>query len=576
MFSSFPKPFIALFWLAVLSALATSPARGQVPIPEDFLPSGRVGEYVQSASSFLKQTPEDRFAPRVAFDLYVLFSSMGKTAEAKQLRGKILLDYPHSFQAGYLITTFEDAGKFAKFLDALAEKMFAKDPKGVPKGFCRLFKVGLQRFRGHPDLSENLSLLLKGYLFSQVAGEKDLGSQFRKNLALKEISLEDDREREIVQIALSRTAKFEERIVTLHEMEDDKIARFLKRVYMSALDETTAKLPSIQRVKILTVLEEKEHAQALALIDSLPETDQNLPEIMYWKGLCHFGLGQDAEAVAIFTQVYKADPQGGWAGTVKAFGEGILSFNRSVEQQAELCHQLVQGLLKDTEVFQVRVTHDGKGGKSPMQVYVGVMPGKNFMEVSFTRGEELFFAYRTTNVDSTLYFKDEPFIHHFPQPGPILSPTLDVERKPEGGFSFNAEASMESNFSAAKKKSQVLLDSPLLSTKAGIQELLAYSFRKQGSCPLQAQQTGENVEFQGLLPALQKPGFKLYSFEQNSKGRVVKIGLPSLQFTDLQYGSASEVQLSPPVWPKRQIQKHSQLDIALFLRVFSVLAELVK
>lgn len=576
MFSCSSKPLAALVWLVVLSGLAATPALGQVPIPEDFLPSGRVGEYVQSSSAFLKKTPGDRFAPRVAFDLYVLFSSMGKKAEAEQLRGKILLDYPHSFQAGYLITTFEDAGKFASFLDALAEKMFAKDPKGVSKGFCRLFKVGLQRFRGHPELSENLSLLLKGYLFSQVAGEKELGSQFRKNLALKEISLEGDQEREIVQIALSRTATVEDRILQLHVMEGDKLARFLKKIYLSALDEATAALPSIRRVKILAALEEKEHAEALGLIESLPDADRNLPEIMYWKGLCHFGLGQDAEAVAVLTQVYKGDPQGKWAGTVKAFGEGILTFNRAVEQQADLCHRLVQGLLKDTEVFQVRVTYEGKDGQPPMHVYVGVMPGKNFMEVSFTKGEELIFAYRTTNIDSTLFFKDEPVIHQFPQPGPILSPSLDVERKPEGGFSFNAEASMETNFSAAKKKSQVLLDSPLLSTKAGIQELLAYSFRKQGACPLQANQAGEDFVYQGLLPTLHKPGVKLYSFKQNALGKVIGIGLPSLQLTNLQYGSAAQVQLTPPEWPEKQVQNHAQLDIALFLRVFSVLAELVK
>ena len=87
--------------------------QAQVPIPEDYLPAGRVGEYVQAASSFLKNSPTDRFAPRVTFDLYTLFSSMGKTKEAEQLRGKLLLDYPLSFQAGYLITTFEDASKFS-------------------------------------------------------------------------------------------------------------------------------------------------------------------------------------------------------------------------------------------------------------------------------------------------------------------------------------------------------------------------------------------------------------------------------------------------------------------------------
>ena len=92
--------FLCLFWVTGLQA--------QVPIPEDYLPSGRVGEYVQAASSFLKNSPQDRFAPRVTFDLYTLFTSIGKTKEAEQLRGKLLMDYPLSFQAGYLITTFED------------------------------------------------------------------------------------------------------------------------------------------------------------------------------------------------------------------------------------------------------------------------------------------------------------------------------------------------------------------------------------------------------------------------------------------------------------------------------------
>ncbi len=574
-----PGPSLEFKWIWRLIFLGLAPLAtfGQVPIPEDFLPSGRVGEYVQSATSFLKNNPQDRFAPRVAFDLYVLFSSVGKVTEAEQLRGKVLMDYPHSFQAGYLITTFEDAGKFSKYLDALADSMFSKDPKGVPQGFCRLYSVGLKRFRGHPDITENLPLLLKGYLFAQVASENDLAAHFRKNLALKEISLEKDKERELVQIALSRSTSLEERILQLHAMEGDKLARFLKRVYLSSLDKPTANKASLGRVRILTFLEEKEHAQALGMIETLPDIEKNVPEVLFWKGLCHYGLGQDAEAVAALTRVYHMDPQGEWAETVKAFGEGILSFNQSVEQHADFCQGLVQSMFKEAEVFQVLATFgDESKGKSPMLIYLGVMPGKNFMEVTFTRGDDLFLAYRTTNVDSTLYFKGEEVIHHFPQPGPILSPSLDVERKPDGGFNFNAEASMEANFAVAKKKSQNLLDSPLLNTRNGLRELLAYSFRKQGSCPLPSRNSTNSVIFSGLLPTLQKPGIKSYSVEENPLGKIAKITFPGLQLSGLQYGLETEVQLARPVWPERQIQEHSQLDLPLFLRVFTVFADLVK
>lgn len=562
--------FLCLFWGTGLQA--------QVPIPEDFLPSGRVGEYVKAATSFLKNSPQDRFAPRVTFDLYTLFASIGKTAEAEQLRGKLLLDYPLSFQAGYLITTFEDASKFAKFLDGLIDKLYEKDPAGLPKSFCRLYSVGLTRFRGHHDLSEDLSLLLKGYLFSQVAKESDLEKQIRKNLALKQIEVDDPTEQELLEVSLSRTLSVEERILRLHAIEGEKLANFLKRVYLETLDEKTANLPSIQRVKIQNRLEDKQFSEALVLINALPVEAKKAQDIRFWQGLSYYGLGQDAEALKVFGEIYNENPQGAWAETVKGFGEGLLAFTTSIEQQSVLIHQFIQALLTETEVFQVRLVYEGENGRhpTPLHVYVGVLPKQNFMEITFTKGNELILAYRTTNVDSTLFFKDESVIHHFPKPGPILSPTMNVEKSEDGGFTFSAEASMESSFSAAKKKSQLLLDTPILNTQKGIQELLIHTYRKHGICPLPYSKVGDSFIYSGLLPEYQKPGLEKYALVQNAKGRLVNMQFPGIKLTDLQYGTAAKVQLTPPVWPEKSVQNHQQLDIPLFLRVFAVLAEIIK
>ena len=561
--------FLCLFWVTGLQA--------QVPIPEDYLPSGRVGEYVQAASSFLKNSSQDRFAPRVTFDLYTLFTSIGKTKEAEQLRGKLLMDYPLSFQAGYLITTFEDAGKFAKFLDGLIDKLYKKEPAGLPKSFCRLYSVGLKRFRGHRDLSENLPLLLKGYLFAQIAGESDLEKQIRKNLALKQIEVDDPTEQELLEVSLSRTLTIEERILRLHAIEGEKLASFLKRVYLESLDAETAKLLSIQRVKIQNRLEDKQFSEVLGLINALPMEAKKASDIRFWQGLSYYGLGQDAEALKVFGEIYNENPQGAWAETVKAFGEGLLALSTSIEQQSVLIHQFIQAMLGETEVFQVRLVHEGeKENSTPLHVYVGVLPNQNFMEITFTKGNEMILAYRTTNVDSTLFFKDESVIHHFPNPGPILSPTMNVEKSEDGGFSFSAEASMESSFSAAKKKSQLLLDTPILNTQKGIEELLASTYRKHGICPLPFSKAGDSFIYTGLLPNYQKPGLEKFQLLQNAHGRLVKMQFPGIQLTDLEYGPASTVQLTSPAWPEKSVQNHQQLDIALFLRVFAVLAELIK
>ena len=566
-----------LKWLGFFVLFTGSHSFAQVPIPEDYLPNGRVAEYVQAASKFLQSSPNDRFAPRVTFDLYTLFSSIGKTQEAEQLRSKLLLNYPHSFQAGYLITTFEDAGKFAKFLDSLIQSKFQEDPKSLPQSFCRLYKVGLQRFRGHKDLSENLPLLLKGYVLAQVAKEEDVEKQIRKNLAIKQIEVEDETQQEILVITLSRTFSLPERIQKLHELEGEKLAGFLKTVYLEGLDPESAKLPAMQLIRIENQIEAKEFSDAIDLIEALPAESRNSLNVRYWKGFCFYALGKDAEALKEFGDIYNTDPNGIWSSTVKAFGEGILNVNEAMSQQADFLHRLFQSLLAETEVFQVKVVYEqSQSEKPPLYVYLGIMPEQNFMEVSFTSGNELIFAYRTTNVDSTLYIQNEALIHHFPKPGPILSPTFDLKKDKDGGFQFSAEASMETNFSAAKKKSQKLLETPFLNSKAGIQELLNYSYRNQGICPLQPQKVGDEIIHVGLLANKRKPAVRNFKMIQDASGKLVRMEFPEIQLTDFQYGSSANVKLTPPAWPQKQVKKHDQLDISLFFQVFSVLSQLVK
>ena len=572
----FSRTFFFL-WLGFIVLFSRTHSIAQVPIPEDYLPNGRVSEYVQAASKFLKSSPNDRFAPRVTFDLYTLFSSIGKTSEAEQLRSKLLLDYPHSFQAGYLITTFEDAGKFSEFLDSLIQSKYKDDPKNLPKSFCRLYKVGLQRFRGHKDLSENLNLLLKGYVLSQVAKEQDVEKQIRKNLAIKQIEVEDETEQELLAITLSRTFSHPERIQKLHKLEGNTLASFLKSVYLEGLDPESAKLPAMQLIRVENQIEAKEFADAIAMIEALPAESRNTLKVRYWKGFCFYALGKDAEALKEFGDIYNADPNGPWASTVKAFGEGILNVNTAMSQQADYLHLLIQSLLSGTEVFQVKVVYDNsQSEKHPLHVYLGVVPKQNFMEVSFTRGNELMFAYRTTNVDSTLYFQTEAIIHHFPKPGPIISPTFDLKKEQDGGFQFSMEASMETNFSAAKKKSQKMLETPILNSKVGIQELLNYTYRNQGICPLPPQKVGDEIIHVGLLANKRKPSVNNFRMIQDASGQLVKMEFPEIQLTDMQYGSAESVKLTPPAWPEKQVKQHDQLDIALFFRVFSVLSQLVK
>ena len=109
------NPLLLFFTLALAPFLVVA----QVPIPEDYLPSGQGEEYLKAAGQFLEKNASDRFAPRVAFDLFTVSSSMGSNAIADAARARLLFDYPQSFQAGFLYTTFEDAADFRNFLNEI-------------------------------------------------------------------------------------------------------------------------------------------------------------------------------------------------------------------------------------------------------------------------------------------------------------------------------------------------------------------------------------------------------------------------------------------------------------------------
>ena len=172
------NPLLLFFTLALAPFLVVA----QVPIPEDYLPSGRGEEYLKAAGQFLEKNSSDRFAPRVAFDLFTVSSSMGSNAIADAARARLLFDYPQSFQAGFLYTTFEDAEDFRNFLNERTEQQFEKNPAELPEKFCQVFKIGLMRFKGSSELAGDFSLLLKAYAFSQITQDTELASMARREL----------------------------------------------------------------------------------------------------------------------------------------------------------------------------------------------------------------------------------------------------------------------------------------------------------------------------------------------------------------------------------------------------------
>ena len=549
--------------------------QAQVPIPEDFVPAGRVEEYLASAKRFLENHPSDRFAPRVAFDLYTITAGIGRKEEAVAARSKLLFLYPRSFQAGYLFSTFEDAKEFRNFLNKQTEDYFKANYAGLPEKFCQVFMIGLQRFGHHPDLAGDFSLLLKGFAFSQITGDKQLNSMARQELALKRIEFQDGPFLQTLDLCMNRNLSLKQRVLGLHGIQDGKDALFLKRIFMDRLSAEVQAEPEILRIHAEDALRQRKFEEAMGFISKLPPADRNVPQILFWHALCQFALKRDSDAVKVLGNLYQSHPQSPWATVAKAYGEGILHLESNSKLHVEGLYTFIQTMQKGMDLFQATIEFESnRSNPRKYLIYLGVMSRQNYLEISVSEEGRHLFAYRTGKTESALFLKEEGKIYHFAKPGPIPAPKIQLQKKADGTFYISADASIESSFEQARKNNKGILNSPFLTTPEGLRVLFDYSVRKLGICPLSPIQAENTRTFEWLVPRVQTPELDRLRFQLDSQGRLSGVTFPQFRLVDIEYGGAGEARLTPPDWPSAPVEKQDELNAALFFRVFAALSAL--
>lgn len=558
-----------------LALCAVGLSSAQVPIPEDYLPAGRGEEYLEAAERFLGEQSADRFAPRVAFDLYTVSSSMGRKDVAEPARVRLLFDYPQSFQAGFLYTTFEDAGKFRTFLNEQTEEQFKTNPGQLPEKFCQVFKIGLQRFQGRPEVAGDYSLLLKAYAFSHITQDSELASLARRELSLKRIEIEEGPALQTLDACMDRSLPPLDRVLKLNEVGDNEDATFIKKVFMARLPAPMLADPRIVRIFAEDALRQRDFAGALAHIGKLPPETQEDDQVLFWIARSQFAQGSDAEAVKTLGRLFQLHPQSPWAVSAKAYGEGILQLPANRKSHVEALHAFTKGMLEGLDVFQSTLEYrEEPDGAVKFFVYLGIMQSQNYLEVSVRDKDGFLFAYRTGGEESALYLKDRGKVFQFAKPGPIPAPRFNLEKKPDGTFFISADASIEPSFEHAKRKNQGLLNSPFLKTPEGLALLFDYTIRKLGVCPLPPVADGRGRNFEWLVPRVGKPDLDRLRFKLGGEGRLQEIEFPQFRLMNVEYGLAAQARLAPPKWPQVEVESHPELDAALFMQVFSSLASL--
>ena len=379
---------IVLFLILSASAFAQS---AQFPMLEDYLPSGKVAEYIDAASKYLQQHPSSRFAPRVAFDLLMVSEGTSNKTLADTMRALLLFEHGRSIQAFYVVAGFKEAKDLRDFLKNQAKIKLEDDPGSLSLQFTQAVEVGLYHFK--EKLLEDGDFLLQAYALADIVGAERI-SQIILPALRRECAVNEDLSL-VFNIFQDNTLNTVEKIIKLHDRK--KGADFLEQFYLTTLTSAQKMHPPILKIGAENAIRSKEYETAQTLIGSMPNDMQNDPQIRFWKGWSLFALQKDRQAIDTFDQLIKIQQNNKWATPANIFSLGI----RNYAQWQQLNSNAI---LAATKVFQEgvgvleaifsyhQVTKTGP--KQTYMIYVGVVPDENHLEFSISKADRIFWDIR--------------------------------------------------------------------------------------------------------------------------------------------------------------------------------------
>lgn len=566
-----------LLFFCVLPFLAAStPATAQeatFPMSEDYLPSGKISEYLGDALNYLDRNRSGKFAPRVAFDLLMVANYISNRALSDVMKAFILFEHSQSLQSYYVLSSFKDVEDFREFLAKQADTRFKDYPTSFPRQFTYAVINGLRHFGS--KLLENRSFLLRAYCFADLAGEKQIVNTILP--MLRKESSDSTALASIINIYFDKELSATEKIVRLHGKGDD--ADFLEQLYLSRVSEEEKKQPDIIKILADNAIRSQEYQEAQLLIESMPKELHEDPQILFWKGWTLFSLEKDQQALNALAEITEKHQESEWATAAKEYAKGIRNYSEYQNANAEAILAMSKVIKAGIGMLQMNVNYvrgEETAKSHNYRAYVGIVPGENRLEASLYKDNNLFFGYRTTARNSAIYLKSEPKILAFRKQGPIPAPSLSLAREDNGTFTFEAGFAMESSMEGAGAKSSTLFNSPYLSTPEGVQTLLNYMTKRWGCVPNEPVTKNGITTFVWNIPSTDSPDIKQVEYRVSVTDVLTCVRYDKVGIADIKYGPEKSFQLDTPAWPKRPIEENEEFDFAAMMKLIGFAMEILK
>ena len=542
------------------------------PMPEDYLPSGKISEYLKDATTYLERNASSKFAPRVALDILMVADNVNDAALSNMMKARLLFEHCRSLQGTYVVSSFEDAKEFRNFLLKQADVRLKKDPAPLPRQFTRAVESGLRHFKS--KLLDDGPFLIRAYCLADAVGADRITTIVLP--ALRKESSDDTTLAAVVRICLDKQASASEKVPRLHGKGKD--AAFLERFYLSTLSPAEKKQPRIIRILVENAITSRDYEKAHLVMKSMPQEDQNDPQVLFWKGWVLFALHKDQQALDVLNEIVQEHRKSKWAKTAKMYVAGIRNFTYGRKVNGETVFALSEALQDGIGILQanVRYNHDSDNSETQRySIYIGIAPEESRLEVMLHKNNVLFLAYRSTDVKSAIYLKDDDKILAFRTPGPIPAPSLSLTRGADGKFAFQGALAMESSIKRAGAKTSSLFDSPFLSTLEGIQSLLDWTTRRQGWVPHKPVTTNGSTAFVWHIPSTTSPVMKQLEYRVSADNTFSYMKYGAVCIEDLKYGPKASFKLRPPPWPQCPIEENEKFEFGAMMKLMGTAMELL-
>jgi|GEM_PF-4595099 len=557
--------------LAVLyAAWFLQPAFGQKgpltapPEIEKFATRGKTADFIKEAGIWIERNPEADATPRLLGELLMLGKVLGSKGLEETSLAKLVLEYPESATARFALTGIKDDGAYREFLNRLANERLTGDISLFAEQFCGAVELGLKHYE--QGFYQGDEFLLHVAI---LATEAERG--MLRRAALAGLANGRPESKRLVAVAFDDKTSNTEKFVGLTEFRDSRTARQFQKVIYSRLTEAEMAEPRVLRSVAGNLLGEGKYAEALSLLGDLD--DGRDPQVIYWQGLSLLAEDRPREAYAALERVVKAHPRSPWAVAAQELLPLVAGREQLTEAYARALVPVTQKFKEGIGAAEGQLAWQDAAGQTA-RIYFALVPSEERLEVMIQRNNRPILGYISLRGQCQVYMDGDEAIFRFQEKGLFPLPKFALEEDASGNFKLNTSLDFSDKFLGAWEANQGLLESPLLTTPAGLAKTLR-SLTGSTSLPCPVDTRDGMRTFVWLAPRIDRPEISRISYVISREETLISLSSGRLVCERLRYGPRDKVVLTPPAWPRIPVVLKPRFEPIVLMKLLAGAAQLL-